>query len=177
MYNNLKYKSSDPKIRLMLLGGIPNIDKWEYLDIRYDDDYLYLDRLADVKFFGKDPIKETFKIPHERILAMELMTNEVIKEKEKSVIARGLVGGLVFGPAGMILGGLSGIGTTKQVTSTPYLIIAYTGENEQDIKNLVFWAERDSFVMICKLFIADYNAKMAPKQELILPDDKGEILL
>lgn len=177
MYNNLKYKSSEPKLRLMLLGGIPNITKWEYLDIRYDDNYLYLDRLADVKLFGKDPIKETYKIPHERILTIDVMTNEEVKVKEKSVITRGLIGGLVFGPAGLILGGMSGIGTTTQVHNTPYLIIAYTGENEDDIKNLVFWAERDSFVRICKLFISDYYARLAPKPELIQPDEKGEYLL
>lgn len=177
MYNNLKYKSSDPKLRLMLLGGIPNITKWEYLDIRYDDNYLYLDRLADVKLFGKDPIKETYKIPHERILTIDVMTNEEVKVKEKSVITRGLVGGLVFGPAGLILGGMSGIGTTTKVHTTPYLIIAYTGEKEDDIKNLVFWAERESFIPICKLFAAEYKAKRAPKQELIQQDSNGEYLL
>lgn len=178
MYNNLKYKSSAPKIRLMLLGGIPNITKWEYLDIRYDDEFLYLDRLSDIKLFGKDPIKETYKISNKRILTIEVLTNEEIKVKEKSVIARGLIGGLVFGPAGMILGGMSGIGATTKVHTTPYLIIAYTGEDESDIKNLVFWAERDAFVPICKLFVADYEASRNPKQEVIPKKDlDGNYLL
>ena len=84
---------------------------------------------------------------------------------------------MVFGPAGMILGGMSGIGTTTNVKTTPYLIIAYTGEDENDIKNLVFWAERDSFVPICKLFVAEYNAKRAPKPSLIQQDSKGDYLL
>ena len=178
MYNNLKYKSSDPKIRLMLLGGIPNITKWEYLDIRYDNEFLYLDKLADIKIFGKDPIKETYKIPNKRVITIEVLTNEEIKVKEKSVIARGLIGSLVFGPAGMILGGMSGIGTTTKVQTTPYLIIAYTGENESDIQNLVFWAERDAFIPICKLFAAEYEASRHPKQEVIQKKDSdGNYLL
>lgn len=177
MYNNLKYKSSNPKIRLMLLGGIPNITKWEYLDIRYDNEFLYLDRFDKLKIFGKDTIKETYKIPHERIITMDVMTHEEVKVKEKSVVKRGLVGGLVFGPAGMILGGMSGIGTTTRVHTTPYFIIAYTGENEEDIKNLVFWGENDRFAMICKLFVSDYNASLAPKPQLIQSDEKGEFLL
>ena len=176
-YNNLKYNSSDPKLRLMLLGGIPNITKWEYLDIRYNNDYLYLDRFDDIKIFGRDTIKETYKIPHKRIIEMEVLTHEEVKVKEKSVVARGLAGGLVFGPAGMILGGMSGIGTVTTTKTTPYFIIAYTGNDENDIKNLVFWAERDSYASVCKLFISDYKAKFKPKQELVHPDSKGEFLL
>lgn len=176
-YNNLRYKSSNPKVRLMLLGGIPNITKWEYLDIRYDKEFLYLDRFEKLKIFGKNTIKETYKIPHDRIITMEVMTHEEVKVKEKSVIKRGLVGGLVFGPAGMILGGMSGIGSTTQVRSTPYFIIAYSGENEEEIKNLVFWCENERFAMICKLFAAEYNANLAPKPKLITSDENGELLL
>ena len=176
-YNNLKYNSSNLNVLLMLFGVIPNITKWEYLDILYYKVFVYIYWFYKLNIFGKDTIKETYKIPHDRIITMEVMTHEEVKVKEKSVVKRGLVGGLVFGPAGMILGGMSGIGSTTQVHSTPYFIIAYSGENEEEIKNLVFWCENEKFAMICKLFVSEYNASLAPKPAMIMSDEKGEFLL
>lgn len=42
------------------------------------------------------------------------ISREEFTEKDKSVIARAIVGGLVFGAVGAVVGGLSGVGTKKE---------------------------------------------------------------
>jgi len=54
-------------------------------------------------------------IPLSRIKFAHLSTGEQLREKQKSVIKRAVAGGLVLGPLGAVVGGLSGVGTkTKQ---------------------------------------------------------------
>lgn len=45
---------------------------------------------------------------------ISLVTDEVLDEKEKSTIGRAIIGGLVFGVAGAVVGGMSGMGTKKE---------------------------------------------------------------
>ena len=45
---------------------------------------------------------------------ISLVTDEILDEKDKSVIGRAIVGGLVFGVAGAVVGGMSGMGTKKE---------------------------------------------------------------
>lgn len=53
-------------------------------------------------------------------------------DKQKSVIGRAMVGGLLFGNAGAIVGGMTGMGTKKVRDSRLYLIISYiSSENEE----------------------------------------------
>lgn len=45
---------------------------------------------------------------------ISLVTDEILDEKTKSVIGRAIVGGLVFGVAGAVVGGMSGMGSKKE---------------------------------------------------------------
>lgn len=45
---------------------------------------------------------------------ISLVTDEILDEKDKSVIGRAIVGGLVFGVAGAVVGGMSGLGSKKE---------------------------------------------------------------
>lgn len=47
----------------------------------------------------------------------------VLEEKEKSVLGRALVGGLILGPVGAIVGGMTGIGTKKGLSKLPDVMI------------------------------------------------------
>lgn len=51
--------------------------------------------------------------------------NKEIKqtEKDKTVVGRALLGGILLGPVGAIVGGMSGIGTKKKIQEDFYLVI------------------------------------------------------
>lgn len=67
--------------------------------------------------------------PLDQISEIELKREveaDITNEKEKSVVGRAVVGGLLLGPVGAIVGGMSGIGTKTQVTkgkTTLYMVI------------------------------------------------------
>lgn len=65
-------------------------------------------------------------LPYTHILSCAVGTKEQIIEKDKSLYGRAIVGGLIFGPAGAVVGGLDGALTKKQVKSKhTYVSIEY----------------------------------------------------
>ena len=45
---------------------------------------------------------------------ISLVTDEILDEKDKSVIGRAIVGGIAFGVVGAVVGGMSGMGSKKE---------------------------------------------------------------
>jgi hypothetical protein len=79
-------------------------------------------------------------LPFKDILSVHIEDKTAITEqKEKSIIGRALVGGLLFGPVGAIIGGMTGLGTKEKVIFTPDLImtILYL-DNDSSEKAIVF---------------------------------------
>lgn len=64
-------------------------------------------------------------LPLSRITEVTEITEEEIKEKNKSVLGRAAVGALL-GPAGAIVGGLSGVGSKKKTENKYFVVIKYT---------------------------------------------------
>lgn len=60
---------------------------------------------------------------------------QIFEKKEKSIIGRALVGGLVFGPVGAIVGGMSGMGEKEQKAKMPDIIItiSYLEDNSENL--------------------------------------------
>jgi hypothetical protein len=50
----------------------------------------------------------------------------IIEKQEKSVVARAIIGGLILGPVGAVIGGLSGMGTKEVKANMPDLILSIT---------------------------------------------------
>lgn len=67
-------------------------------------------------------------------------TNEVSTvQKGKSVIGRGAAGGLLFGPVGAVVGGLSGTGKKTKKEVKTYLIISFhPTERATEVQELAF---------------------------------------
>lgn len=65
-----------------------------------------------------------------------IISDKEIIEKDKSVIGRGIVGNVLFGGAGLILGGLSGLQKKQVVQNVDYLIINYKDNGEDKVINV-----------------------------------------
>lgn len=72
----------------------------------------------------------TESIELKNIVKAQPISESVLTEKDKSVIARALIGGIVFGVAGAIVGGMSGLGTKKEKTINNFFKITLNDSRE-----------------------------------------------
>lgn len=93
------------------------------------------------------------------ILYAEHLTNTEIIEKSKSVVGRAAAGGLLFGPVGALIGGMSGVGSSQKKKLQLYYVIHFTNSlGEEAIITL------ETGCMGChdSAFSKALSAKMAP---------------
>lgn len=62
----------------------------------------------------------------DKINVAKFMSETEIKEKSKSVGGRAVVGGILLGPLGALVGGVSGVGDKKSKTIKNYIVINYS---------------------------------------------------
>ena len=88
--------------------------------------------LKDDHIFIKSRINKKINatLKYEKITACEFVPEEDIQEKSKSVAGRAVIGGLVLGPVGAIVGGMSGMGTKKNSKLRKFIIINYKGKDD-----------------------------------------------
>lgn len=157
--------------------GLPGAPESSLVKLFFEGDEFVI----DVKGFTPDmkAFMKTYRIPTERLLSADIVTDNLFAEKNKSVIGRGIVGGLLFGPAGALLGGLSGLGT-KQVQSGSDipLIIAYANK-DGEIQNIVFGVAAHKANEL-RNFISEFR-QVAPSLELddsqVDTNENGDVLL
>ncbi len=64
-------------------------------------------------------------IHNRQLISIKQTTGADLVKVDKSVIGRAVVGGLILGPLGSIIGGMSGIGNKEKVKDVSYLILNY----------------------------------------------------
>jgi hypothetical protein len=79
--------------------------------------------------------KKTFEVKYDQLTAAAAMRKTDLIAKDKSVLARGVAGGLLLGPLGAVVGGMSGMG--KKNPKGNYLILNYIPTGEQEAKPLI----------------------------------------
>lgn len=89
-------------------------------------------KLADNKLIVKELFeKEPFLVLNkEDIESINSYAQEATTEKNKSVIGRAIVGGALFGEAGALVGGMSGIGK-KTVSKQEFYFSVKTKDNQE----------------------------------------------
>lgn len=123
------------KTILKVIDGLPLENTEADVYVTFDDVYLIIEEKKVQGF--KTITTNSFKVPLENVISTLLTTHKEVVEKSKSVIGRGVVGGLVFGPAGLLLGGMSGIGSKNKTEYTKVYIISYVG-SDGEVKNITF---------------------------------------
>ena len=80
--------------------------------------------------------RDILNISLKDIVNVAIISDKELIEKDKSVIGRGLVGGVLFGGVGLLLGGLSGVGSKSVMQNVDYLVINYKDNDEDKVINL-----------------------------------------
>lgn len=118
------------------ISGIEGEIEGVYFYFRFDNDFLYLHSLKMGTF--RNEVIKTYRIPVKNIITMQIINKSNIEQVNTS-ISRGIVGGMLFGEAGLLLGGMSGIGT-KQEKLQNLFCISYSTGNDQT-QTMIFNAD------------------------------------
>ena len=102
---------------LVVDGCVPNMKAPSTVKISLLPDKVEIRQIM----FGK----EVAYLSYNQITAAQKVNTEQIKEVDKSVVGRAVVGGVLLGPLGAIVGGTSGVGTKKKVEYKDYFVINY----------------------------------------------------
>ncbi|MGK5512055.1 hypothetical protein [Brevibacillus formosus] len=106
------------------LHGIPHVPAHSGIDL-----FLLNDKLT---------MKEknlSFDLPLEQVQAATALSKTDLLTKDKSIIARGVVGGVLLGPLGAIVGGMTGIG--KKNVKGSFLVINYRPKESESIEVII----------------------------------------
>ena len=134
-----KKKKEDGTIKkvygLTHIEGIPDMQKNGIAQI-----FLYPDRIAinNIRIIAVDRIKKT-----------SIYSEKEILEQSKSVIGRAAVGGLLLGPLGAIVGGMSGTGTKGKNKANHFLSIEFVGIDGTD--HMGIFSCSNSVFAVCDL--------------------------
>jgi DNA-directed RNA polymerase subunit RPC12/RpoP len=92
-----------------------------------------------------------YSIHNTQIISLKKTTQEELAQIDKSVIGRAVVGGLILGPLGAIVGGMSGIGNKEKFINKHYFIINYWDIETQSAQTILISSQEDtkiaSFIM------------------------------
>jgi hypothetical protein len=92
--------------------------------------------------FKNNEVLNTYRIKMERVLDIIVADKTEIQNVNKSVVGRGVAGGLIFGPVGLLLGGMSGIGSKqKEVKTGKMLVISYLNK-DNEVANVTLRADQ-----------------------------------
>lgn len=68
-------------------------------------------------------------LSYNQVTAAAKVNEQEISESDKSVVGRAVVGGVLLGPLGAVVGGMSGIGKKQKKVYKDYFVINYTSAN------------------------------------------------
>lgn len=101
-------------IKVQFESGVPGINQGK-VNLRIQSDKLTIN---DVQI-----------IPLSRMRGASVYSEKEVISKGKSVIGRAAAGGIVLGPIGATVGGMSGIGDKKEVKKKHYMSIFFVGKD------------------------------------------------
>jgi hypothetical protein len=116
----------------VLISGLPQKSKYGNIILEFEGDRLKI--VEDGGFLKVKPI-QTFWLDVDKIISIDLVTQDNIVEKQKSTFGRGIAGAALFGTVGAIIA-TSSPNTETTVEKTGVIVVSYYGKNEDDIKTI-----------------------------------------
>lgn len=121
-------KSGNRSVNLSFVDGVESYSKGMAVELSMDDKEQCL--IMKARVFKDKPV---VKLNYNQIVAANVITEKEIIESDKSVVGRAVVGGVLLGPLGAIVGGMSGIGNKTKASTHYFMVINYksnTGETK-----------------------------------------------
>lgn len=119
-----KEKSLFPLIKTVThIDGLPGYKTEDSVTVILNDTEQQLEM-----YQGKNKNKLVC-LKYNQIVNVDSLTGQEVLAKEKNSIGRAVAGGIVLGPLGAVVGGISGVGSKKKVIQDNYLIINYKSAN------------------------------------------------
>lgn len=123
-----KNKDGNKAVNLLMVDGITGLNN-KPVQLSLDDTLETLvikERLGSIKA----------GLSYEKITNVNAITEKEIIEKDKSIVGRAIVGGVLIGPLGAIIGGMTGLNKKQKAEKHYYMVINY--KSEEEIKTLSF---------------------------------------
>jgi hypothetical protein len=160
-----KNKDGDRSVNLSFVDGIEGFGKGLAVEVSINNvnECITIKSRIDKK---KPPVHLKF----EQITGVNVVSEKEIIEKSKSVTGRAVAGGVLLGPLGAIVGGMSGIGS-KQKSETHYFIVINYKSRAEEIKVLSFE------IVGASLHWSSFVEELRGKIETIKFDETEEIYL
>lgn len=152
-----------------LISGLPQKSKYGHIILEFEGDRLKI--VEDGGFFKVKPI-QTFWLDVDKIISIDLITQDNIVEKQKSTFGRGIAGAALFGTVGAIIA-TSSPNTETTVEKTGVLVISYYGNDENDIKTINL-GETETGFPYTRNFIAYFRKHYRGEFQ---ENENGEIIL
>jgi hypothetical protein len=87
-----------------------------------------------------------YRIHNSQIISLKTASKGGIVSTKKSVIGRAVVGGLILGPVGAIVGGISGIAPKEKFVDKHYLIINYWDAGTKAAQTILVSARKEKII-------------------------------
>lgn len=159
-----KNKNSDRSVNLSFVDGIEGFSKGLAIELSINTEK----ECITVK--SRAVKKPEVNLRLDQITGVNVVSEKDIIEKDKSVIGRAAVGGVLLGPLGAIVGGMSGIGNKQKSETHYYMVINYKSRDEE-VKVLSFE------IVGASLHWSSFVEELRSKINTIKFDESGEIYL
>lgn len=121
-----KNKDGSIGTNLAFVDGMNTFFKGEAVELSLYEDY------NEIRIRSRiDKNKPLIHLKLDKITKAECISEKEIIEKSKSVGGRAIVGGVLLGPVGAIVGGMSGIGNKNKSKYMNFIVINYTSNGEE----------------------------------------------
>jgi len=134
-----KNKAGNLSCMLTYTDGIENFPKEVLVNIEQNDSE---QKIIIKQVYSKTP---PVSLNYSQVTDVAFFSEKEITEKDKSVIGRAVAGGLLLGPLGGIIGGMSGTGKKQKTKIVGYLIINYLSSSKEEKKVLTFSMKNASY--------------------------------
>lgn len=118
-----------------------------------------------------------FYLSYKQIISMKYVSHQQLTTENKSVIGRAALGGLLLGPIGAIVGGISGIGSKTKTLGNYLFVINFYDVYTHTVQSLLFVAKNENprFIQRCEKEKTSNNIPEGDNVVCNVLDSKGHI--